>query len=61
MNTEAKIVWNVKKNPKREGSQAHARFSKYMGSKTVAEYLERSGTKADLKYDAMKGFIEIVE
>lgn len=61
MKNESKIIWNVKKNPKREGSKAHSRFQKYLGSKTVQEYLERTGTVADLKYDSMKGFIEIVE
>lgn len=55
----AKIVWKVKKNPKREGSKAHARFSKYMAAKTVAEYIELGGTKADLKYDEQKGFITL--
>ena len=56
---EAKVTFTRKGNPKREGSKAHKRFSKYMGSKTVAEYLDREGTKADLKYDWEKGFIEI--
>lgn len=55
----AKIKFTSNKNPKREGSKAHARYQKYMGCKTVQEYLERDGTKADLKYDWDKGFIEI--
>ena len=55
----AKITFTRKGNPKRDGSKAAQRFSNYMGSKTVAEYLERQGTKADLKYDWDKGFIEI--
>jgi len=55
----AKITFTRKGNPKRDGSKAAKRFSSYMGSKTVAEYLEREGTKADLKYDWDKGFIEI--
>jgi hypothetical protein len=57
--SETKISFLVKSNPKREGSKAHARFSKYMGAKTVAEYLEKGGTKADLKYDSEKKFIQI--
>ena len=60
ISSDAKIKWNVRSNPKREGSKAHARFSKYMNSKTVGEYLEKDGTKGDLKYDAAKGFIEIL-
>jgi hypothetical protein len=56
---ETRVKFTVKSNPKREGSKAHARFSKYMAAKTVGEYLELGGTKADLKYDAEKKFIEI--
>lgn len=56
---EAKITFNVKSNPKREGSKAHARFQNYMKARTVAEYLELGGTTADLKYDWEKSFIEV--
>jgi hypothetical protein len=59
--SDAKIVWKVKRNPKREGSKAHGRFERYMGAKTVAEYLEKGGLKADLKYDTEKGFLEVTE
>ena len=58
---DSKITFNVKSNPKRDGSQAHARFEKYMKAKTVAEYFDLGGTKADLKYDAMKQFITVDE
>ena len=61
MEKSNKVIFNVKSNPKREGSKAHARFSKYMGSKTVEEYLANGGTKGDLKYDSEKEFITIVE
>jgi len=54
------ISWNVKVNPKRKSSQAYARFEGYMGAKTVREYLERGGTRGDLKYDEnVKQFITI--
>ncbi len=53
------ITFTVKENPKRKGSQAHSRFQKYMKAKTVAEYLKLGGTRADLRYDESKGFIEI--
>jgi len=56
---ETKISFAVKANPKREGSKAHARFDKYMGAKTVEEYLQLGGSTADLKYDWEKSFIEI--
>ncbi len=55
----AKVTFARKDNPKREGSKAHARFQSYMGAKTVDEYLERGGSKADLKYDWEKSFIEV--
>jgi len=46
-------------NPKRAGSKAHQRFEIYMKAKTVAEFLKLGGLKADLRYDADKGFVEI--
>lgn len=58
---ESKITFNTKTNPKREGSKSHSRFQKYMGSKTVQEYLDNGGTKGDLKYDSEKDFITITE
>ena len=56
---ETKITFNVKSNPKREGSKAHARFQGYMKAKTVGEYYSMGGTKGDLKYDSEKDFIQI--
>jgi hypothetical protein len=53
------IKWNVKENPKRKGSQAHSRFAKYMKAKDVNEYLKLGGTRADLRYDEMKGFLTL--
>ena len=61
MDSSTKVTFNVKTNPKREGSKAHARFGKYMSAKTVGEYIELGGTKGDLKYDSEKDFITIVE
>ena len=48
-------------NPKRAGSQAHARYEKYQNAKTVGEYFELNDTKqarADFKHDLSKGFIK---
>jgi hypothetical protein len=59
VSSNAKISFRVRSNPKREGSKAHARFASYMKAKTVREYLDSDGTKADLKYDWEKGFIDI--
>lgn len=55
----AAITFNRKGNPKREGSKAYLRYQNYMDAETVGEYLENDGTKADLRYDWEKGFIEI--
>lgn len=49
----------VEANPKRKNSAAHARFSNYMKSKTVEQFLKNGGTIADLRYDQTKGFVEI--
>lgn len=51
----------VDNNPKRAGSAAHQRFEKYMSAKTVAEFLKLGGLKADLRYDANKGFVKITK
>ena len=50
----------VTANPKRKNSAAHARFSKYMKAKTVAEFEKLGGTGADLKYDNQKEFVKII-
>ena len=60
--TSQKIVFtNPGENPKRPGSQAHARYELYMSATTVEEYLKLGGTQADLEYDRGKGFIEFIE
>jgi len=55
------INWLTAKNPKRAGSKAHARAKAYWKAKTTAEYLALGGTPADLKYDASKGFLEVLD
>lgn len=49
----------IDRNPKRKGSKAHSRFEAYMKAKTVKQFLELGGLKADLRYDSEKGFVEI--
>jgi len=58
-NDDSKVTFNQKKNPKRDGSKAHARFARYMSAKNVAEYFKLGGSVADLKYDFDKSFIEV--
>ncbi|MCP4141564.1 MAG: hypothetical protein GY755_15005 [Chloroflexi bacterium] len=55
----ATVLKYQESNPKRAGSKAHQRFELYMKAKTVAEFLKLGGLKADLRYDADKGFVEI--
>jgi hypothetical protein len=56
---ETKIEWEVKGNPKRSGFKAHARFEQYFGAETVAQYLEKGGTKGDLRYDWENKFLSL--
>lgn len=58
-------------NPKRKGSEAHARFALYRDGMTVRQYLdaanalghmsERHKYRADLRWDEAHGFIRIEE
>jgi len=48
-------------NPKRAGSKAHERYAAYAESHTVGEYLDNGGLKADLRYDAGKGFLTLLD
>ena len=48
-------------NPKRPGSKAHERYATYAESKTVKEYLDNGGLKADLRYDHTKGFLKVLD
>lgn len=46
-------------NPKRPNSLSFARFAIYSTGITVAEFLERGGRRADLKWDADHEFIRL--
>jgi len=48
-------------NPKRAGSKAHSRYAAYENAKTIGEYLECGGLRADLRYDLLHGFLEVRE
>jgi len=56
---ECEIV--VGENKKRVGSKSWERFESYTESKSVGEYLEKGGLKADLRWDLKKGFLELKE
>ena len=43
-------------NPKREGSDSHARYALYCGAADAGEFIARGGSRGDLKYDLGKGF-----
>lgn len=55
----AVITLLVAENPKRPTAAAHARFALYRTGQTVAEFLAAGGTKADLSWDRVHGFIRI--
>jgi hypothetical protein len=55
----AKIVRSVKDNPKRPGSEAHARYKHWAIGETVAEGIRRGLTMGDAKYDTSHGFVEV--
>ena len=43
-------------NPKRLGSQSHARYEKYKAATTRSEFRLLGGSSADFKYDLAHGF-----
>ena len=49
----------VDKNPKREGTSAHVRFSRYSDGMTIAAFVALGGQMADVKWDEDKGFIRV--
>ena len=56
---EAQITWLVHKNPRAMGKATHARFERYFGSTTVAEFLAAGGTKGDLLWDIRAGYLAV--
>lgn len=44
-------------NPKRKGSEAHARFALYRQGMTVAEFIAAGGRRDDLHWDTGRGFV----
>lgn len=56
---DQKIKVLVDENPKRKGSSAFDKFKKYKDGMTVAQYLEKGGTRSALRYDTEHEFISI--
>jgi len=44
-------------NPKKPGTACNLRYEAYKSATTVAEFLEKGGTPADLTHDVGKGFV----
>lgn len=65
--TEASVTLMVTENPKREGTQSHARFALYKKAKTVGDYLDacvkaghpRKKARLDIRHDLDKGYISL--
>lgn len=55
-----KIVVKADSNPKRKGTKAAKTFRLYAKAGTVAEFLELGGTRADIAWDAERGFIKVL-
>ena len=56
---DSTVTFMVPGNPKKPGYDPYRRYESYKGAKTVSEYYARGGTRADLRYDALQGFIRI--
>jgi len=56
---ETKIAFTVKENPKMVGSKARRRFGRYMGSKTVEQFLQKGGRRDDLIWDINHGYVVV--
>ena len=48
-------------NPKLKGGASRERYESYKRAKTLKDFLLRGGTKGDLKWDYIHGFIDFDE
>jgi hypothetical protein len=53
------IITVLKANPKRPGSNAHARYAMYVNGMTVADAVKSGLRRDDFRWDIRKGHIEI--
>ena len=51
------LLAGVQENPKKPGTACNLRYEAYKSATTVAEFLEKGGTPADLTHDVGKGFV----
>ena len=51
----------LQENPKKPGTACNLRYEAYKSATTVAEFLEKGGTPADLTHDFGKGFVWYVD
>lgn len=48
-----------KNNPKREGARCFEQFALYEEGMTIAEFLEKGGSRASVNWDVDKGYITV--
>ena len=53
----ARTLACLQENPKKPGTACNLRYEAYKSATTVAEFLEKGGTPADLTHDVGKGFV----
>lgn len=56
---DARITVLVEKNPKKEGSQAAARFEHFYTSATVGEFLSKGGRYSDIIYGIPRNQVKV--
>lgn len=49
----------AEENPKKAGTKSHDRFALYHTGMSVSEFVAAGGTRADVKWDAERGYIEV--
>ena len=56
-NDDNRAIACLQENPKKPGTACNLRYEGYKSATTVAEFLEKGGTPADLTHDVGKGFV----
>ena len=54
---ETRAIACLQENPKKPGSACNLRYEAYKSATSVAEFLAKGGTPADLTHDVGKGFV----
>ena len=54
---DSRAIACLQENPKKDQSKSWVRYEAYKSATTVAEFLEKGGTPADLTHDVGKGFV----